>query len=497
MIHPYSRISTYWDGKFTMNFAPPSAADLNATPGLPAPSVGFPLSDGYNSSVVRINPPLSERFYIRHPAIANTAAYVARFLNVEVLTQVRSDGGYGFTVNVGGKGQVAAITVGPTRWVRFEFNATSGTSVRVRAWSVGPNFGETPLMDYATDTMTARNGGYIGMGTILRSVPGWVLYDHLVVASGAEELGPAKNLPPLITALENSTRQPVKPTGVITSGMNAGIKLAGVYETKGVDRRYYDTAPLIAAIDAATTIQELRDAVNPIMAQSRATFFLHDVDFTASSGQIIVSAVAFDNPRLKPFLKYLVHSLSQFPPGVLSLSSTIEINVGRIVTLNGTRVTGVASLNRTFCSVEQTQAHLDTVGASDDKAHPGVLLHEIAHTLEMSAWSGSLTAMNNAFLASNPEGFSYSAAAAGAPFTGEHPLGFVRGYSRTDRQEDFADVFMAATVPAMYPQFREWIRTDPHLRGKFNAVRKFFDDQWWGTHVIEEMHGSLPHVLPI
>jgi hypothetical protein len=101
--------------------------------------------------------------------------------------------------------------------------------------------------------------------------------------------------------------------------------------------------------------------------------------------------------------------------------------------------------------------------------------HEIAHGLYEHKTGSALTAFKNEMAAANPPGFAYiGATASDTPFEGEHPVGFPRAYSRTNANEDQADIVAWLLTPQLWERDKErWFATDPYLAAKAAAARKW------------------------
>lgn len=284
-----------------------------------------------------------------------------------------------------------------------------------------------------------------------------------------------------------------------SSAENTAIRLAGVYE-KGVSKRYYDTGPVVAAIDAATTIADLEVAIAPVMDHAVATLNIQEVDVTRDG--YTLAAVTMNDARLKPFLRYMVESLSQIKAGKATGDDLFTVHVGKTLVYNGTQVSGVAFNTdlSTYLSVNQTAAQFETVGSADNVAHPHLFMHELGHLIEAGSkddYSAAWNSMYYGFRDSNPPGFSYGSTTAATSFTGEHPEGFTRGYARTSQPEDLADMIAYMTVPALYPTLVRWMQADPYLVKKQAVVKKYLSAIGWGAHAIEEMHGHVAQVRPL
>lgn len=278
---------------------------------------------------------------------------------------------------------------------------------------------------------------------------------------------------------------------------NPNVRLAGVYET-GASKRYLDVAPVLSAIDAATTTQGLIDAMAPVMAHSAAAL---KISATATTrAPYTLNPVSFSNPRLKPFLRSAAESLAQIGEGLIAGGDMVTFHVGSTLMYNGGQYTGVAFSDTldVYLSVEQSPAFLSTLGPHSDQAHPALFMHELGHILEFGAgddYAAAVSAMDAGFNASNPPGSAYGSP--DEPYTGEHPVGFTRYYGRTNRDEDLAEMVMFMTVPALYPTLVRWMQDDPYLAQKHRVVKDFLTAIGWGQYAIEDMHGHVPQVHPL
>lgn len=297
---------------------------------------------------------------------------------------------------------------------------------------------------------------------------------------------------PVVSVWENGARVGLDTTSVMTNGVRETVTLAGIYETRSAIN-HFDPAPVLAGIDSATNIAELESALIPLMEHSVAT--VNIAETSHSQGSYTAYPVSFTDPRLKPFLRYMVESLSRIKSGVITGGQSIDVVV--CGTLSAASGVAFSSTMDTFVAVNQSQTHYDTVGPEDERAHPALFMHELAHLIEYGSTDEYLqahSAMVTGLEGANPPGFTYGSAAADQPFEGEHPLGFPRFYGRTSRVEDFADMVSFMTVPALYVDLQRWMQSDPYLVKKHQVVKGFLAAIGWGQYAIENMHGHLPLV---
>lgn len=241
-------------------------------------------------------------------------------------------------------------------------------------------------------------------------------------------------------------------------------------------RRYYDTTATKAAITAATSVAELTAAFTAMGA-----VYGFDVTVNTTGGALrsnyTSQPMTFSDPNLKPSALTLAEELSKYPPEFIQAAGLSRYTfVKTLVDSTSPRdFGGYTFADDGYCVIDIDGTEVITSSASDDGNRGLTVLvhHELGHNYHFRGWPsvlGSATWINQ-WEANNPSGWSYSSTWATDPYTGEHPVGFIRNYGRSAYIEDFTDTAAHVFMTHMYSKVQQWTSEDPGLAGKIQMWR--------------------------
>jgi len=214
---------------------------------------------------------------------------------------------------------------------------------------------------------------------------------------------------------------PVIKTG---SEVSAGFALSPYFDASYHEpaKRYYNTFSIISAVNAATSLDGVLAALDPI----EATYgFNVTVPATGSNVENISWTALTDLETIKNRVGALVQEVAKYPSaGVQSTPlSTVAITDG---------VSYMNSPGASIWSAATTTIFLDSRWG--DRVFRKQFHHEYMHAAIYlnTVWDAAMQAN---FSAQNPSGSAF-----GASFTGDHPAGYMSDWARYNVTEDIADL---------------------------------------------------------
>ena len=235
--------------------------------------------------------------------------------------------------------------------------------------------------------------------------------------------------------------------------------------------RYFDPAPVLVAIDAATSMAALRAAVAPAADFHGASIVIHDTATSGSGGASSTESFTIDHPNIKVAARRLVQAMSRWPRNPIGAAFTQHLALG--LRANSAEVSGVAVNRDAWTNIRPTATALATISADVATCIEFTVNHEMAHVVSTAAPSAVRTTRESEFTAVASYDSSISP-------TTPRPAGFLRGYSRTNTEEDQADVFGWFTTPSLRAAADALAASDPGVATKKASLGRYLGALGWG-----------------
>ncbi len=266
--------------------------------------------------------------------------------------------------------------------------------------------------------------------------------------------------------------------------------------------RFFDTASVISAINAAQTMTSLKAALAPLSAAYSVDFQIMDEGgyfrTTYHADPISVS-----DPRLKPVLRALADEISKYPTTFLE-----PLNLDKLVIVKNLGRDVPDALDDYGGTAAPGQVHIDMDGSNyftrdrqvlDDglDGFSFILHHEIAHSIFQFTYPEMVTP-SSSWTDALPPNFVYGNTT--EDFDGDHPRGFTRPYAKLRYNEDVADLwgFMMSSLGSS--RLKTWVQYDTKLNDKRELVKQFMGTKnaQMGTEgYYDGIHsGFTPRALP-
>lgn len=386
-----------------------------------------------------------------------------------------------------------------SRFVTLLRGLTSATASFVTAGGAAGTFTSPPLEAGAGQAVftVGYSDSATNAGTVLQPATGWVQTPSTVYTSRFANY--ASRLPEQSethTVTASRTTGPAYATALLVSGrapdpepvmgLSAFVggewgeypvkaSAGGVWQRARV-RRYGDPGwPLSDAdrIDAAASLAEAQQVLTDLGATYGATVQIRQ------SGAIGVASFANSSSLADGYLrtaaKAVAAAIRRYPAALLRTTSGAPdgwaFYLGRTLMHSGQESSGLYNAKSVFVNTQLTARQLEV---TPDPLHGGILIvhHEMAHGLWEQKTGAALTTFKNEMAAAQPPGHTWGTH--DAPFSGEHPVGFARWYSRTSANEDQADIVGWMLTDHLWQRDGStWFVDDQYLAAKAAAARKW------------------------
>ncbi len=168
-------------------------------------------------------------------------------------------------------------------------------------------------------------------------------------------------------------------------------------------------------------------------------------------------------------------AMSRWPRNPLGVTFTHHLGLG--VAYGGAEVSGVAVSRDAWTNIRPTSTALATISPDVATCIEFTVNHEMAHVMSTSA----PTAVRNTSESEFTAVASYDASI--SP-TAPRPAGFLRAYSRTNTEEDQADVFGWFTTPSLRAAADALAASDPGVATKKASLGRYLGALGWGYNYL-------------